>query len=56
MNGGVVSCCDIVDVIKDSRWLGLVVHEPGARAIALSNMCHASLSAGGRCNTLVLVY
>ena len=24
-----------VDVIKDSRWLGLVVHEPGAPAIAV---------------------
>ena len=40
MNGGVVSCRDVVDVTKDSRWLGLVVHEPGTRAIAEGGGAH----------------
>ena len=30
-----MSCRDVVDVIKDSRCLGLVVHEPVAPAIAV---------------------
>ena len=34
MNGVVVSCRDVVDAIKDPRWLGLVVHEPGTPVIA----------------------
>jgi hypothetical protein len=34
VNGGVVSCRDVVDAIKDPRWLGLVMHEPGAPVMA----------------------
>ena len=34
VNGVVVLCCDVVNANKDPRWLGLVVHEPGAPVIA----------------------
>ena len=29
-----LSCRDVVDAIKDPRWLGSVVHEPGVPVIA----------------------